>query len=429
MRAPKGRLRRVLVATTGYAVIAGITVALLLSIEAGARLYAYVLGNPADARYGFSTAREWRDPGISSPRFHALVSDRYADFGNYYAYAGFPDPERIPWTDEPVHINRFGLRGPDFEIAKKPGTFRLVTMGESSTFGFMVDDGQTYPMRLQEIFDRRLGDGQVEVINAGLPYYTTEDMSILLQQLVADMSPDLVTFYIGYNDSTWLTRFLLEQRMRQNAGGFRAAAIDARIFLVQHSLVASKAARWVDARLRPFVITDQAFSPLAGQEARELLATVVDEFSRRVLALHRQACSLGIDHAFATELHAPLNMWDGTMQPGDDPFDFLVPEAREGDYYNYAATLSAKLDGAGFDLPVEVFWFAQYRVNEWLLDQETLHPLDFVRRADGDWNLLSTLIHLNAQGNEALAGFLADSLQGAIAARDTTTIRASCTGS
>jgi len=428
-RNSRGRLRRLLIATAGYAVIAGITVALLLSIEAGVRLYAYVLGNPADARYGLSTAREWPDPGISSPRFHALVSDRYADFGNYYAYAGFPDPERIPWTDEPVHINRFGLRGPDFEIARKPGTFRLVNMGESSTFGFMVDDGQTYPMRLQEILDRRLGDGQVEVINAGLPYYTTEDMSILLRQLVAEMSPDLVTFYIGYNDSTWLTRFLLEQRMRRNAGWFRAAAIDARISLVQHSLVAGKAARWMDARLRPFVITDQAFSPLAGKEARELLATVVDEFSHRILALHRQACSLGIDHAFVTQLHAPLNMWDGTMQPGDDPFDFLVPEARERDYYGYAATLSDKLDGAGFDLPVEVFWFAHHRANEWLLDQEALRSLDFVRRVDGDWSQLATLIHLNAQGNEELARFLADSLQDAIATHDTAMIRARCSGS
>lgn len=429
MRNSKGRLRRLLVAIAGYAVIAGVTVALLLSVEVGVRLYAYVSGNPADARLGFATAREWPDPGISSPRFHALVSDRYADFGNYYAYAGFPDPDRIPWTDEPVHINRFGLRGPDFEIAKKPDTFRLVTMGESSTFGFMVDDDETYPMRLQETLDRRLGDGKVEVINAGLPYYTTEDMSILLRQLVAGMGPDLITFYIGYNDATWLTRLLLEQRMREHAGRLRATALDARMLLVRHSLLVNRAARWVDARLRPFVITDETFPPLIGGEARELLATVVDEFSHRVLALHRQACDLGIDHAFVTQLHAPLNMWAGTMRPGDDPFDFLVPEARDGDYYTYAATLSDKLDGGGFDLPVEVFWFAHHRVNEWLLAQEPLRPLDFVRQVDGDWSRLATLIHLNASGNDALARFLADSLQGAVATHDTTMIRARCTGS
>lgn len=406
----------------------GATLALLLAIEGSVRAYALVFGNPQEARHGFVTGKDWPDPGISSSRFHELVHDRYADLGGYYAYADFPGPEQIPWTDAPVHINRFGLRGPEFELEKAPGTFRIVTMGESSTFGFMVDDTQTYPTLLQEILDRRMGGGEVEIINAGLPYYTTEDMAILLRGLVARMSPDLVTFYIGYNDATWLTRSLLEQRMRERSGRLRAAAHDLRTLLVQRSLIAQKVARSVDARLRPFIITDREFAPLAGGEARELLATVVEEFSRRLTALHRQACALGLDHVFVVQLHAPLNMWEGTMQPGDDPFDFLVPEARGLDYREYADRMRAKLQGRGFERPVEVFWFAHQRVNEWLLDEPALRTLDFVRHIGGDWSYLATLIHLDAEGNQALARFLADSLQGAISGPDSATVRARCAG-
>lgn len=421
-----GKLRRALLATAGYAVILAVTVVLLLTVEGATRLYAGMFGNPLEVRHGFAAAKAWPDPGISSPEFHALVSDRYHDFGDYYAYAGFPEPEQIPWTDSPVHINRFGLRGTEFEPRKRPGTFRVVTMGESSTFGFMVDDAQVYPVRLQRILDQRLGAGKVEVINAGLPYYTTEDMSILLHQLVAGMDPDLVTFYIGYNDATWLTRTLLERRMRRNAGRFGALAKDLREFLVDTSLFVNKLARGIDAQLRAFTIADQTFSPMTGREAEELFTIVTEEFSRRVLTLHRQACALGIDHVFAAQLHAPLNMWSGAMQSGDDPFEFLVPEARGGDYYTYATAMRDKLDDTGFDKPVEVFWFAHYRVNEWLLDRPSLRALDFVRHVDGDWSLLATLIHLDAPGNDALARFLADSLQDAIIDRDTTTVRARC---
>lgn len=114
------------------------------------------------------------------------------------------------------------------------------------------------------------------------------------------------------------------------------------------------------------------------------------------------------------------------MQPGDDPFDFLVPEARGRDYREYADLLRANLQDRGFGRPVEVFWFAHHRVNEWLLDQPALRTLDFVRHTGGDWSYLATLIHLDAEGNQALARFLADSLQGAISGPDSATVRARC---
>jgi lysophospholipase L1-like esterase len=414
-----------LVISSGLVLVAA-TLVVLLAVEGAARLYAALRGNVLAARHGFATTKAWPDPGVSTPEFHTLVADRYADFGDYYAYAGFPDPAQIPWTDEPVRINRFGLRGPDFELAPRPGVFRLVAMGESSTFGFMVDDAQAYPVRLQEILVQRLGPDAVEVINAGLPYYTTEDMSILLQQLVRKMEPDLVTFYIGYNDATLLTRLLLERRMRADAGALPAAAIDVRTFLLERSLVLNRLARRLEARLRGFAVTEGRFPPLSTDEAEEVLDGVEREFAHRVQALHRQACALGIDHAFVSQLHAPLNMWDGTMEAGDDPFDFLVPEARGGTYYTYAAALRDQLAREGLDQPVEVFWYAHHRVNDWLLGQPGLRTLDFVRSIDGDWSRLATLVHLNAAGNEALARFLADAVRDAAASHDATLVAARC---
>ena len=47
---------------------------------------------------------------------------------------------------------------------------------------------------------------QFEIINAGLPWYTIDDITILFKKLIVDLKPDLVTIYIGNNDSGTLSK-------------------------------------------------------------------------------------------------------------------------------------------------------------------------------------------------------------------------------
>jgi len=49
-------------------------------------------------------------------------------------------------------INSLGFRGNDFSAEKKSGQTRIAVFGDSDTFGLNVNDNETYPFYMQEIF-------------------------------------------------------------------------------------------------------------------------------------------------------------------------------------------------------------------------------------------------------------------------------------
>lgn len=105
---------------------------------------------------------------------------------------------------ETAAINSLGFRGPNFETAKPKGVFRVVCLGESSTFGYRDRDDETYPFLLGRLFaDERL---PVEVVNGGFPYYNTGSILSLLRQDILNYQPDLITLYAGFNDTGWPLR-------------------------------------------------------------------------------------------------------------------------------------------------------------------------------------------------------------------------------
>ena len=105
--------------------------------------------------------------------------------------------------EETARTNSLGFRGPDFEPSKTPGTFRILALGGSSTFGFHNEDDETYPHYLQRLFDDDAGGPRVEVINGGFPYYTTASIRSLVEAEILSYEPDLVTLYTAYNDASW----------------------------------------------------------------------------------------------------------------------------------------------------------------------------------------------------------------------------------
>ena len=106
-------------------------------------------------------------------------------------------------SGETAAINSLGFRGPEFQREKPPGTFRVVCLGESSTFGFRNTDAETYPALLGKLFREQPGSVAVEVINAGFPYYNSGSIVSLLEAEVLGFDPDLVTVYSAYNDVHW----------------------------------------------------------------------------------------------------------------------------------------------------------------------------------------------------------------------------------
>ncbi len=101
---------------------------------------------------------------------------------------------------KPVRINNFGFRGKDFSIAKKPGTYRIVCLGDSVTFGWSVGDDETYPAQLHALLEKKYPDRQIEVINLGVTGYTSFQGKEQFLTFGQKLAPDLVIFGFGPND-------------------------------------------------------------------------------------------------------------------------------------------------------------------------------------------------------------------------------------
>jgi len=92
-------------------------------------------------------------------------------------------------------INRFGLRGPLPAAAKPASRSRIIALGGSTTFGYMVQDGEDWPSQLALL----LGEGY-EVLNAGRPGATTFRNFAFLRDHLLQLDPDVVVLYEGFND-------------------------------------------------------------------------------------------------------------------------------------------------------------------------------------------------------------------------------------
>ena len=115
-------------------------------------------------------------------------------------------------------INSLGYRGPEIVLPKPPDTYRIVSLGGSTTYGYFVDSyDKAYPHQLQLELANEYGLSNIEVVNAGVPAYSTWETSVNFMLRVLDLEPDLVIVYHAVND-------LVPRLVSPNAysGGFEA---------------------------------------------------------------------------------------------------------------------------------------------------------------------------------------------------------------
>ena len=142
-------------------------------------------------------------------------------------------------TDGRNRHSRHGTRGADFAVPKPPGTTRIVCIGGSTTYETGVpDDGETYPAVMGELLRATHGHPEVEVINAGVPGYTSFETSILLLLRVLEWEPDVVVHYDNTNDVH--PRLVEPELYASDAAGYRRPWDDD-VRWWDHSLVV----RWI----------------------------------------------------------------------------------------------------------------------------------------------------------------------------------------
>ncbi|MBZ0253838.1 MAG: hypothetical protein K8I02_10915, partial [Candidatus Methylomirabilis sp.] len=135
-------------------------------------------------------------------------------------------------------INSKGVRSPEFAVPKPANVFRVLAVGDSTTFGWDVEASEMYTALLE----RRLGerfegfsapDGKplkIEVIAAGVSGYSSRQGLAYFESYLKDWSPDFVLVQFGINDeastysqSNRLMRLFADGSIfrRDAAGGWR----------------------------------------------------------------------------------------------------------------------------------------------------------------------------------------------------------------
>ena len=101
-------------------------------------------------------------------------------------------------------INGLGCRGPDVPARRAAGSLRVVCTGDSSTFGLGVPEERAWPFVLQRLLEATLGDlVSVEVIDAGVPGYTSLQNRVQIERDLLALRPDvLVWMATGHNDGS-----------------------------------------------------------------------------------------------------------------------------------------------------------------------------------------------------------------------------------
>jgi lysophospholipase L1-like esterase len=94
---------------------------------------------------------------------------------------------------KPVHVNSHGTRGPEFAAQKPPDTIRILSLGDSRTFGWGMSDEETYSRRLEKLLQERAGGSRrVEVINAGVNAWSYPQLLVYFREVALAYQPDIV---------------------------------------------------------------------------------------------------------------------------------------------------------------------------------------------------------------------------------------------
>ena len=125
-----------------------------------------------------------------------------------------PFGQEPTWT---IENNSRGFRGPELVKATKP-TYRILCVGDSITFGFNVDQPDTYPNQLLAELHRRYPDRNFDVINSGVPGWSWVQGRRFLQVRGFPLDPDLVIMGHGTNDQFFPATETDEERFLKLGG-------------------------------------------------------------------------------------------------------------------------------------------------------------------------------------------------------------------
>jgi lysophospholipase L1-like esterase len=99
-------------------------------------------------------------------------------------------------------INRQGFRGDDFKIEKSG--LRIAVLGNSCSFGWGLNEEDSFAGRLRNLLRQKPGAESVEVYNFSVPGYSSLQGKRNYQKFVREYKPDILFVTFGWNDQ-WMS--------------------------------------------------------------------------------------------------------------------------------------------------------------------------------------------------------------------------------
>jgi lysophospholipase L1-like esterase len=206
--------------------------------------------------------------------------------------------------------NSLGLR--DAEIADDVA-IRILTMGDSCTWGWGLAQRDAYPQVLQRLMDERGGPGRYRVINGGMPGATAHQGLRFLRARAPELEPAIVIFGYGFNDQ--LRGMSIEEWMQRVSHNVWLQSADD--WLIDYSRVW----RWIRWQTQPPPAKPNGVvTPRSSPEDYKRNLTGIVELARargaKVLMIKFYANGLGKPYAQALtdvsrELAVPLIVYSG----------------------------------------------------------------------------------------------------------------------
>lgn len=133
-------------------------------------------------------------------------------------------------------INSHGFRGPEIRAAKPRGAFRIAAAGDSATYGWLATDEESWPRRLE--YELRDSNTLFQVLNAGVPSYSLNEMNHQLQDQLALYDLDLIIVMAGANDARKFSTAQFRSSLEDYAAA--AASYHIRVMLCTYPYPAGK---------------------------------------------------------------------------------------------------------------------------------------------------------------------------------------------
>ena len=115
-----------------------------------------------------------------------------------------------------IESNGEGFRTRNLSKNKEPGVFRILFLGDSTTFGWGVEQDE----RCSDLLEKRLNEAgtgiRYEIVNMGLPGYSSYHGRIVLDRYGLGYSPDMIILSFGANDSREVPKVVKRMIQRPN---------------------------------------------------------------------------------------------------------------------------------------------------------------------------------------------------------------------